>query len=51
LPNVFKVQWKDVYGNFISTIGYFEGAGSLKIDFETATSVSVMSFSAKQTEH
>ena len=51
LPNVFKVQWKDAYGNFISTIGYFEGAGSLKIDFETTISISVMSFSAKQTEH
>jgi len=51
LPNVFKVQWKDVYGNFIPTIGYFQDAGSLKIDFETATGISVMSFSAKKTEH
>jgi len=44
LPNVFKVQWKDSYGNFINTIGYFDEIGNLKIDFSSPDGIKVMSF-------
>lgn len=44
LPNVYKVQWKDAYGNFINTIGYFDEAGNLKIDFANASGIQVMTF-------
>lgn len=45
LPNVFKVQWKDSYGNFINTIGYFSENGALKIDVSNSEGIKVMSFS------
>jgi hypothetical protein len=44
LPNVFKVEWKDTYGNFITTIGYFNEAGALNIDMATPAGISVMKF-------
>jgi hypothetical protein len=44
LPNVFKVQWKDSYGNFVNTIGYFDEMGNLKIDFSNSEGIKVMSF-------
>ena len=44
LPNVYKVQWKDAYGNFINTIGYFDESGNLKIDFTSTSGIQVMTF-------
>ncbi|MGB2128287.1 MAG: hypothetical protein ACPHXR_02305 [Flavicella sp.] len=44
LPKVYKVSWKDTYGNFIPTIGYFDEAGNLKIDLDTINGVKVMVF-------
>jgi hypothetical protein len=45
LANVYRVEWKDAYGNFIHTIGYFDESGSLNIDFQGANGVDVMVFS------
>jgi hypothetical protein len=44
LENVFKISWKDTYGNFIPTIGYFDALGNLKIDLDTLNGVKVMVF-------
>lgn len=44
LPNVFKAEWKDAYGNFINTIGYFNEVGNLHIDVVTPDGISVVVF-------
>ena len=44
LENVYKISWKDTYGNFIPTIGYFDAQGNLKIDMDTLNGVKVMVF-------
>lgn len=44
LPNVFKVEWKDTYGNFVNTIGYFNENGSLNIDMATPNGIAIMTF-------
>ena len=44
LPNVFKTEWKDSYGNFINTIAYFDDNGVLNIDFSAPTGITTMKF-------
>ena len=44
LPNVYKVEWKDSYANFIHTIGYFDTEGNLKIDVTNSNGITVMEF-------
>jgi len=44
LPNVFKAQWKDSYGNFINTIAYFDEQGVMHIDFSAPTGITTMKF-------
>lgn len=44
LPNIFKAEWKDAYGNFINTIAYFNELDELNIDFVSPTGISVMKF-------
>jgi len=44
LPNVFKAQWKNLDGNFVNTIAYFDKAEQLNIDFSAPTGISVMKF-------
>lgn len=44
LPNVFKTQWKDSYGNFINTIAYFDEQGLLHVDFSAPTGITIMKF-------
>ena len=44
LPNVFKAQWKDSYGNFINTIAYFNEEEELNIDFSAPTGITVLKF-------
>lgn len=47
LPNVFKVEWKDAYGNFINTIGYFDEGGNMNVDFENSNGIERVVFSKK----
>lgn len=48
LPNVFKAQWKDSYGNFINTIAYFDEQEELHVDFSAPTGITVMKFTKEE---
>ncbi|MFC2109272.1 hypothetical protein ACFLSU_01745, partial [Bacteroidota bacterium] len=44
LKNVYKAQWKDTYGNFVNTIGYFDTDGNLNVDLAETTGITVLRF-------
>ena len=44
LPNVYRVQWKDMDKDIEQTTGYFDEDGNLKIDVKRDGKVEVLTF-------
>ncbi len=44
LPNVYRVEWKDMDSDIEQTTGYFDDKGNLKIDVKRNGKIEVLLF-------